>query len=298
MDFEAQVGQSDNWATTCRNWQNVSFSFFWGCILLIYIEVKNAGVATNRVTSCYHVLAMFASPSNPQGHPNAPLHWAFHGHRLAACGAREVFPGHGCGAEHPRLCLGPILVGNEMPTSLLANFQGAKRNQNEAGKSGKIRILLVLNLPYPPIFCSHLSRETLIFRLISSPVSWTESLAGSILKFHCFNPHLIWSNPSSFGSNPFQKYPKMTFGLKLSLKSLNQISELRKLNEFHWISMDLIMCFFHVLSPPSQAPSIPGLECSTAEEAMALAQVELARLQGPTGDRWTRGKKGEFIGIY
>ena len=116
-----------------------------GCIL--YIEVKNAGVATNRVTSCYHVLAMFASPSNPQGHPNAPLHWAFHGHRLAACGAREVFPGHGCGAEHPRLCLGPILVGNEMPTSLLANFQGAKRNQNEAGKSGKIRILLVLNLP-------------------------------------------------------------------------------------------------------------------------------------------------------
>ena len=41
-----------------------------------------------------------------QGHPNAPGHWAFHGHRLGEGGAREVFPGHGCGAQHPRLCLG------------------------------------------------------------------------------------------------------------------------------------------------------------------------------------------------
>ena len=68
--------------------QHAGTSKTW--VFLVYIEVKNAGVATN-----------------PKGHPSAPLHWAFHGHRLGPCGAREVFPGHGCGAEHPRLCLGP-----------------------------------------------------------------------------------------------------------------------------------------------------------------------------------------------
>ena len=68
--------------------QHAGTSKTW--VFLVYIEVKNAGVATN-----------------PKGHPSAPLHWAFHGHRLGACGAREVFPGHGCGAQHPRLCLGP-----------------------------------------------------------------------------------------------------------------------------------------------------------------------------------------------
>ena len=141
----------------------------------------------------------------------------------------------------------------------------------------------------------------------------------------------IWSEqiPVLLGRTPSKnipKIPKMTFDLKLSLKSLNQISQKLRLN---WISLDFYMdpvyiyiyiymyiflspnriprkyfsiwISFHVLSPgprPSQAPSIPGLECSTAEEAMALAQVELARLQGANpGDRWIRGKKGEFIGI-
>jgi hypothetical protein len=79
-----------------------------------------------------------------------------------------------------------ILVGNEMPTSLPANFWVAKRNQNEAGK-----ISFFLNCTQPPI-TSHF-----LFSLVSGDADFSAYFFSCQLdrKFGRFNPQVPLLQP-------------------------------------------------------------------------------------------------------